>query len=219
MRLRFGASTSEMIKPFFIPLLAGGVMLGVAAHAGTIHFDDASPGTLPADWKAGVTGGGNPKWSVESDASAPSHPNVLKQSGEGKFCWCVETNVSLLDGHMEVKFKPISGKEDESGGLIWRWQDGDNYYVTRANALEDNVTVYYTVGGVRHECGRSPMKVASNQWHTLALDFHGGHFVVFFDGAKAIEWQDETFKNAGAVGLWTKADSVTLFDDFSYEGK
>lgn len=199
-------------------LFASSFLLG-AVRAETVNFDDVTPGALPAGWKAGVTGGGNPKWSVEPDASAPSKPNVLKQSGEGKFPWCVKTNVTLLDGHIEVKFKPISGKEDEAGGLIWRWQDGDNYYVARANALENNVTIYYTVKGERHERGRALANVAPNQWHTLAVDFHGSHFVASLDGAKALEWEDDTFKNAGAVGVWTKADSVTMFDDFSFEEK
>lgn len=194
-------------------------LFGPAAFAETVNFDGTTPGALPAGWEAGVTGGGNPKWSVEADDSAPSKPNVLKQSGEGKFPWCVKKKVSIKDGSIQVKFKPISGKEDQAGGLIWRWQNGDNYYVARANALEDNVTIYHTIKGKRTEKGRTAMKVATNQWHTLRVDFQGSHFTVTFDGAKALEWDDETFKNAGAVGVWTKADSVTLFDDFSFEGK
>ena len=190
-----------------------------ALLAETVAYDDVKPGKLPAGWQAGVTGGGNPKWAVEADASAPSKPNVLKQSGEGKFPWCVDTNISIKDGYVQVKFKPVSGKEDQAGGLIWRWQDGDNYYVARANALEDNVTIYYTVKGERHERGRAAMKVASNEWHTLRVDFQGAHFTLSLDGKKGLEWNDDTFQNAGAVGVWTKADSVTLFDDFTYEGK
>ena len=120
---------------------------------------------------------------------------------------------------MEVKFKPLSGQEDQAGGLIWRWQDWDNYYVARANALEDNVTIYHTIKGKRTEKKRTEIKVASNQWHTLRVDFSGNHFTVTFDGKKAIEWTDGTFKEPGAVGVWTKADSVTLFDDFSFGEK
>jgi hypothetical protein len=155
---------------------------------------------------------------VESTAPSPRH-HALKQSGAAKFCWCAQTNVPIQNGAIEVKFKPLSGKEDQAGGLIWRWQDAGNYYVARANALEDNVTIYHTINGVRKECGRKAMKVASNQWHTLRVDFHGPHFKVTYDGQPALQWDDETFKTPGAVGVWTKADSVTLFDDFRWDGE
>jgi Domain of Unknown Function (DUF1080) len=120
---------------------------------------------------------------------------------------------------VEVKFKPISGKEDQAGGLVWRAKDADNYYIARANALEDNVTIYHTVNGRRTEKKRTNTKVASNQWHTLRVEFQGSHFTVAFDGKKAIDWTDDTLKEAGKVGVWTKADSVTLFDDFVYGGQ
>jgi hypothetical protein len=184
--------------------------------AGAVNFDEVNPGQLPPGWLGGVTGPGQARWAVEEDATAPSPPNVLKQSGEAKFCWCVRTNLSLQDGFVEVKFKPVSGKEDQAGGLVWRWQDGDNYYVARANALEDNVTIYHTIHGVRTEEGRAPFKVASNQWHILRVDFHGPRFTVRFDGQPALSWEDATFRNAGAAGVWTKADSVTEFDDFRW---
>ncbi len=183
---------------------------------GTVDFDGVKPGELPAGWIGGVTGKGEAHWAVVEDATAPSpRHHALKQSGAAKFCWCAQTNLSILNGAIEVKFKPLSGKEDQAGGLIWRWQDGSNYYVARANALEDNVTIYHTINGVRKECGRKAMKVASRQWHALRVDFHGPHFKVTFDGQPALQWDDETFKNPGAVGVWTKADSVTLFDDFN----
>jgi hypothetical protein len=210
--------TTQMKKPFFILLFACGLLLK-AARAELVNFNDAQVGALPSGWKAGVTGPGQPKWSVELDTNAPSPPNVLKQSGEGKFPWCVNTNVSMFTGRVSVKFKAISGKEDEAGGIIWRWQDGDNYYVTRANALEDNVTIYYTINGERHERGRGFAKVTPNAWHTLAVEIQATHFIVYFDDAKVLEWQDDTIKKAGAVGVWTKADSVTEFDDFSWESK
>jgi hypothetical protein len=190
-----------------------------AAFAETINFDDAKTGSLPAGWLGGVTGSGTPKWSVEADDSAPSKPNVLKQSGEGTYPWCVKKDTSLKDGFVEVKFKPVSGQEDQAGGLVWRWQDGDNYYIARANALEDNVTIYHTVKGTRRSFKNVNRKVAGNQWHTLRVDFAGNHFKVSFDGNAVIEADDDTFKAAGTVGVWTKADSVTLFDDFTYEGK
>jgi hypothetical protein len=102
---------------------------------------------------------------------------------------------------------------------VWRAKDANNYYIARANALEDNVTIYHTINGRRTEKKRASTKVASNQWHTLRVDFQGTHFTVSFNGQKALEWDDNTFKDAGKVGVWTKADSVTLFDDFSYSGR
>ena len=141
---------------------------------------------------------------------------MLKQSGEATYPVCLKNDTSVKDGFVEVKFKPISGREDQAGGVIWRAKDSDNYYIARANAFEDNVTIYHTVKGKRTEKKRTNMKVASGEWHTLRVDFSGKHFTVTCDGKKAIEWDDETFTEAGMVGLWTKADSVTLFDDFIY---
>ena len=120
-----------------------------AAFAETDNFDSAQVGATPADWTCGVTGRGAPKWAVEADASAPSQPNVLKQSGRGTFPWCVKKGASVADGFVEVKFKALAGREDQAGGLVWRWKDGDNYYVARANALENNVSLYYTEKGNR----------------------------------------------------------------------
>ena len=196
-------------------------LLGVmaVAHAESENFDGTKAGDLPAGWVAGVTGGGTAKWSVVTDNSAQSKPNVLKQSGEGTFPYCVKKDVSIKDGFVEVKFKPIAGKEDQAGGLIWRFKDGDNYYIARANALEDNVTIYHTLNGSRSSFKSHNTKVSTNEWHTLRVDFSGDKFKVSFDGAVVIEADDTTFGDAGAVGVWTKADSITLFDDFKYEGK
>src|SRR5438552_15140280 len=109
-----------------------------------VNFDATPAGALPDGWIAGVTGKGTPKWAVAADTTAPSAPQVLKQSGSGTYPWCVLKAASVADGFVEVKMKPISGKEDQAGGVVWRWKDGDNYYVARANALENNVSLYYT---------------------------------------------------------------------------
>jgi hypothetical protein len=133
----------------------------------------------------------------------------------------------IKDGFAEVKFKPLSGKEDQAGGLIFRVQDGNNYYVVRGNALENNVVLYKTVGGKRSSLpvkGKMfgygvDAKVASGRWNTLRVDFAGKLFTVSLNGSKLFEVEDETFKEAGGVGVWTKADSVTVFDDFTYGNK
>ena len=166
---------------------------------------------------AGVTGPGQAQWAVTPDTSAPSAPNVLKQSGRvasHSYPWCVKKDISLQDGFVAVKFKPVSGQEDQAGGVVWRWQDGDNYYVARGNAVENNVILFRTEHGKRKELRRVPVTVTGNQWHTLRVDFSGPHFTVSFDGKKVMEWDDATFTKAGTAGVWTKADSVTLFDDF-----
>ena len=184
-----------------------------------INFDTAAVGQPPAGWTATKTGSGDAKWTIEKDDTAPSKPNVLKQSGVATYPVCFKNDTIVRDGFVEVKFKPISGKEDRAGGVVWRLKDADNYYIARANALEDNVTIYHTINGRRTEKKRANMKVTSNVWHTLRADFSDNHFIVTYDGKRAIEWDDNTFKDAGKVGVWTKADSVTLFDDFSYGAK
>ena len=194
-------------------------MIASAALAQTVNFDDFNTGAPPPGWTATKTGTGAPKWAIEKDDTAPSKPNVLKQSGEATYPVCIKDDTNLKDGFVEVRFKPISGKEDQAGGVIWRAKDTNNYYIARANALEDNVTIYHTINGRRTEKKRTSMKVASNQWHTLRVDFQGNRFTVALDGKKAIEWADDTFKDAGKVGVWTKADSVTLFDDFASGSK
>ena len=190
--------------------------LAATSQAQTVNFDNAPAGQPPAGWTSTRTGSGNAKWTVEKDDTARSKPNVLKQSGVATYPIAFKDDTNLKDGFVEVKFKPVSGKEDQAGGVVWRLKDANNYYVARANALEDNVTIYDTVKGKRTERKRANTKVATNAWHTLRVDFQGSHFTVTFDGKKAIEWDDEKFKDAGKVGVWTKADSVTLFDDFSY---
>ncbi len=194
-------------------------VLAAVALADAVNFDNLKAGAPPPGWTATRTGTGEAKWTIEADATAPSKPNVLKQSGQATYPVCIKDDTSLKDGFVEVKFKPISGKVDQAGGVMWRAKDSNNYYVARANALENNVTIYDTVNGRRTERKRVNMQVAANQWHTLRVDFQGNHFTVTCDGQKALEWDDETFKDAGKVGVWTKADSVTLFDDFTYGAK
>jgi len=192
------------------------MMASLPVVAETITFDQDAIGSLPNGWMAGVTGRGTPKWTIEADPTAPTAPNVLKQSGTGTFPWCVKNGIALADGVIDVKFRPISGKEDQAGGLVWRWKDGDNYYVARANALENNVSLYYTQSGRRNTIKYVDAPVAKNQWHTLRVEFAGKRIRVSLDGKRYIEVDDDRISGPGAVGVWTKADSVTAFDDFTY---
>jgi 3-keto-disaccharide hydrolase len=190
-----------------------------ASTSGVVNFDAGETGKPPAGWTATQTGRGQAQWEITRDDSAPSQPNVLKQSGRADYPVCLKNDGPFKDGFVEVKFKAIAGREDQAGGLVWRARDANHYYVARANALEDNVTIYDTVNGRRTERKRASLKVAPNQWHTLRVDFQANHFIVSFNGRKALEWDDGTFPDAGMVGIWTKADSVTMFDDFSFSGK
>ena len=188
----------------------------VPAGAAGGGFDAANIGAAPAGWTCGSTGGGSPRWTVEADATSGEHAPVLKQSGRGKFPWCVKKDTSLADGWVQVRFKPLSGKEDQAGGLVWRWKNGDNYYVARANALENNVSLYYTEAGSRKTLKYVDAPVAAGSWHTLRVEFVGTRIAVFLDGKRYIDHQDDHISGAGAVGVWTKADSVTAFTDFTY---
>jgi len=203
-----------------VKLLTSTTLMTLAAMntplAATISFDHDAPDALPAGWRSGVTGRGSPIWVVEADATAPSKPNVLRQSGSGTFPWCVRPDASLSDGYVEVKFKPISGSEDQAGGLVWRFKDGNNYYVARANALENNVSLYFTQNGRRNTLKYVDAPVSRNNWHALRVDFSGERIRVILDGKAYIELEDDHIAGTGAVGVWTKADSITLFDDFSY---
>ncbi len=180
------------------------------------NFDLDSVGAAPAGWQCGVTGRGASAWTVQHDPTAPSAPNVLRQDAKGDFPWCVRSKAALADGFVEVKFKPVSGREDMAGGVVWRWKDGDNYYVARANALENNVSLYYTEKGSRKTIRYVDAPVTKGAWHTLRAEFRGTRMRVVFDGKAYIELDDAHIVGAGAVGVWTKADSVTLFDDFAF---
>jgi hypothetical protein len=192
------------------------ILTATTAFAETDTFDRASTGSPPPDWACGITGQGTPRWTVEADASAPSSPNVLKQSSKtprgAAYPWCVKRGISIADGHVEVKFKPIEGQEDQAGGAVWRWKDGDNYYVARANVLESNVWLYYTERGRRISIRSVDAPVAGNQWHTLRVEFSGARIKVLFDGKQLIDLTDSHISGAGSVGVWTKA---TMFDDLA----
>jgi hypothetical protein len=208
-------------------LLLMTALTATPAFSQMVNFDDTKPGELPANWTGSKTGKGDPKWTVEKDDTAPSKPNVLKQSGEATYPLALKNDTSLKDGFVEVKFKAISGKEDQAAGVMWRAKDADNYYICRANALEDNVVLYKTEAGKRKSLdivGRKggygvETKVAPQTWHTLRVEFAGNRFKVLLNGKHLFDVEDKTFTAAGKIGLWTKADSVTLFDDFSYGAK
>ena len=160
------------------------------ALAQTIKFDDAAPGKPPAGWTATQTGTGQAKWTIEKDDTAPSKPNVLKQAGEATFAIALKEGTSLNDGMVEVKFKTLSGAQDQVGGVIWRAKDTNNYYLCRAQALRGNISFYKAVNGKRVTLKQADGKAAATfkvpmakaEWHTLRVQFQGNKFKATLDG-------------------------------------
>ncbi len=199
---------------------------GKMASEKDVVFDPFEVGRTPPGFTTALTGGGGPvSWIIQEDATTPGGKKVLAQtSGNAtgyRFPLCVVDEVSAKDVAVSVQFKSVSGKVDEAGGVVLRYQDKDNYYVARANALEDNVRLYKVQRGKRSKITGISTKVLPGVWHTLTLEAHGTHFIVAFDD-EWFEVDDGTFREAGKVGLWTKADSVTYFDDLkirNYDGQ
>jgi hypothetical protein len=181
----------------------------------TISFDSTEIGKLPADFSTALTGGGGPvSWAVRQDPTAPGGGQVLVQESSDdtkyRFPLCVFDKIDARDVAVEVSYKAISGKVDQAGGIVLRYSP-ENYYIARANALENNVILFKTVRGKRSKIKEVPANVTAGQWHTLRFEAKGGHFRVIFDGRVAIDRNDRTFSEPGKIGLWTKADSVSAF--------
>src|SRR6266536_1292407 len=182
------------------------------------NFDGDAPGQLPAKFHSTKTGGGTQqKWAVTADPTAPSKPNVVSQTSNDqtdyRFPLLIADEGSFLDLDVSVRFKAVSGSIDQAGGLVFRLKDPNNYYVVRANALENNYRLYHVVNGRRSQFAGANLKVTSGEWHELRAEVVRDKITCYYDGNKKIEATDDTFKDAGKVGLWTKADSVTYFDD------
>ncbi len=200
-------------------LLAGGT---AAQGAGpwTWSFQGDPVNEPPAGFSFARTGGGRPgKWVVLLDAGAPAGDHVLAQvDADGtdyRFPVAVADAPVLRDLRLEVRCKPVSGKTDRACGLVFRYRDENDYYVARANALEDNVRLYHVVKGRRRQIGGWDGKVASGVWHALAIEARGDDIQVIWEGKRVIRVADGALREAGKVGLWTKADSVTWFDGLS----
>jgi hypothetical protein len=204
----------------------------VLAQTTTLSFDHDTPGQPPHGFSTALTGKGKPGvWVVMKDESTPSKPNVLAQTDMDKtdyrFPLCIFNDVKSKDVDLSVRFKTVKGKGDQAAGLVWRYKDKDNYYIVRANALEDNVVLYKVEKGKRTDLplvgkGRTygvKEKVPSGEWGSLRIVATGKHFDVYHNGQKIFEVEDLTFTEAGKVGLWTKADSYTLFDDLTINTK
>ena len=189
----------------------------------TYTFDNDPVGSPPAGFEFAKTGqGAEGKWVVREDREKAGNHVLVQENADPtdyRFPLAVVTEGTYKDVTLSVRAKTISGRVDQGFGMVWRYKDANNYYITRCNADEDNCTIYHTVDGRRRPFQNKPIPVAKNTWHTLKLEAVGDHFVVWFDGTKVLDAKDGTFKDAGKVGLWTKADSVIAFDDFTIEGR
>ena len=196
-----------------------------------ITFEDTTAGDPPKGFTIGVSGDGTPaSWVAEDDPSAPSGVRVLVQKSTdtagSRFPICIYDTISTVDGSFSVAFKPVSGKVDQAAGLVWRYANPANYYLVRANALEGNVVLYKVENGKRSDLkplggglfsyGRKAT-VDTGRWQTLGVDVRGSRFAVSLDGKHLFDVEDTTFRSQGKIGVWTKADSVSAFDDLTIQ--
>lgn len=203
------------------------VGVAVMANAATriVDFTQDTVDQPPKGFEFGHTANaGKPgRWIVQADGSNKVLAQADPDSTRSRFPVAVLSDITAVDPDVTVRFKPISGRVDQAAGLVWRYQNQDNYYIVRANALEDNVVLYKVEGGKRTDLplkgqGRTygaKTDVPAGQWSTLRVVVNGRLFDVYFNGSKLYEVEDGTFTGAGKVGVWTKADSVTQFDDLT----
>jgi len=217
------------LRAVAVLLMAGSIATAGAETAAptVVDFERADLGRTPSGFTIARTGRGEaPVWVVQEDPTAPSGKKVLVQTSTdttgSRFPLCVYDAVSTSDVILAVKFKPISGTVDQAAGLVWRYQNPDNYYLVRANALEGNVVLYKVEDGKRSSLkpvgagllsyGKKAT-VETGTWQTLEVRAVASRFSVFLNGEPLFEVEDTTFHVPGKVGLWTKADSVMAFDD------
>lgn len=208
------------------------ILLAVLAHPAlvraqtrTVDFDGFPVGQPPAGFSFGHTRnvGAPGRWVVQEEGGNRFLAQLEADRTGSRFPIAVLDGVNAADLDLSVRFKPVSGRGDQAAGIVWRYQDQDNYFIVRANALENNVVLYKVENGRRTDLplrgeGRTygkPAEVPAGQWSTLRVVATGSLFEVYYNGRKLYEVEDETFTRAGRVGVWTKADSITYFDDLS----
>jgi Domain of Unknown Function (DUF1080) len=206
-----------------VVLLLGTVLMAAEGKMRSFRFSKDDVGKLPAGWKADKTGQGEGSvWKVVADDTAPSKTGlVLAQTAESPgpmFNLCVADDTSYKDLEASVAFKAVRGSKDQGGGIVWRYQDANNYYIARMNPLEDNFRVYKVVAGKRTQLEtKEDLKVPAGEWHTIKIKMAGDQIECWLDDKKHLTAKDDTFAKAGKVGLWSKADAQTYFDNFQVQ--
>jgi Galactocerebrosidase, C-terminal lectin domain len=208
-----------VLRGLAAPLLPATPTTGWAAEALVVDLKGLPPGPLPDSFTTARTGQGAPStWLVQEDTSVPAGRVITQTSNDKtdyRFPLAIYQPFSGADVEVTVRFKAVGGSIDRAGGVVVRLIHANNYYVLRANALEDNVNFYHVVQGVRRQIKGAAAKVSSGQWHSLTLKAEGDQFIATFDSKPILAAKDHTFPGAGKVALWTKADSVTSFDAFT----
>lgn len=209
----------------FVALGVLGVTVVVNGATRRLDFSGDTVGQPPKGFEFGHTArvGAPGKWIVQSEGDGKCLAQVDADNTRARFPVAVVSDIIAADVDLSVRFKPVSGRVDQAAGLVWRFQNEDNYYLVRANALEDNVVLYKVEGGKRTDLplkgeGRTygrKSDVPSGQWSTLRVVANGRLFEVYLNGSRLYDVEDTTFSKPGKVGVWTKADSVTQFDDLT----
>ena len=186
-----------------------------------IPIEKMTVGAAPADFDFARTGQGPAgQWTVVEDLTAANNRAIEQSSTDRtdyRFPLAIYQPVTAKNVEVTIRFKPIAGKEDQSGGIAVRLTSPNDYYIARANALEDNVRLYRVVKGRRQQLASANVKVAAAQWHTLGLKAENDRFTVSFNGKQVHSTTDKTFAAAGRIALWTKSDSVTRFDQINIQ--
>jgi hypothetical protein len=211
--------------PAAILVVLGGCSTSPAVHdedrpwAARWTFDETAPGGIPPGWFVDETNptGTLAAWSITADAGAPSPPNVMaltaSRNYDGTYNLAIAEESSWVNLDLTVMVKAVAGVEDQGGGPIWRCRDKGNYYICRINPLESNYRVYYVKSGRRRQLDSARVELEANRWYELRIVMNGSHIRCFLDGEPMLEVTDDTFGEPGMVGLWTKADAVTSFDN------
>ena len=214
-----------MVRIALVLLVSGGLIAAEDAKPVAVDFEDAKVGEVPKGWTVTKTGTDDAsKWMVVEDRDAPKGAKALAQvfeSPRAMFNLCVMDATSFKDVEVSVAFKAVKGQDDQGGGVVWRYKDADNYYVARHNPLEKNFRLYKIQNGKRSQLAttKDDIDAPPGKWHTLSVTMKGDAITCLLNGKKVIDAKDATFADAGKVGLWTKADAHTYFDDFRATAK
>jgi hypothetical protein len=211
------------ISSSWVAILGAVALSTAAASTNTRSLSFDSDQRLPAGWRADATGGKTAEWKIVRHPQAISAPNVLSiarfhETSRGAFNLFWTSDTRFLNGSIEVSIRAQTGEIDRGGGLIWRARDANNYYIARYNPLEKNLRLYYVLDGSRRMLADAPnLNIGSDEWFTLKVAHRGAQIEVWLNGNKLIEKTDMTFTDAGGIGVWTKADANSAFDNLKVQ--
>lgn len=205
-------------KVLILLLFANSLLWGI-----TFDYEKYSVGKLPFGWTQVSTGGGATKWQVLKDQGNNVLAQTYNENPGSHFNLAINNEIEVKNVDLSVRLRGVGGRKDQGGGLIWRYTDPQNYYVLRANPLENNVVLYKVEEGIRTDLplvGKGltygiDVPIMGNGWHTLRVTVKEVLFTVYLDNKELFKVRDDTFEDSGKVGLWTKSDAVSYFDDFT----